>query len=150
MKENADKIEFSIKKVKRNDIGWKVTGECDNFPDYEIQYFSSKKELNDYINEWTDITIGKEDPYQPDTKWWFFNVEKECIVPVVIKEIRTKVDTGIKFFYSSLVFESGEEFNTRNYSSNTKKEVLEELSKILKKDYMEFIYRPHQQSTKIL
>lgn len=125
------KIKFKIKKVKYLENTWTVT--ANSYDSKPCKVFNSKKEVDEYIDEWKDITLDEDHPYQVGTKWWFFDVDKDCILPVVIKEIRTKV--GYNIFYSVLIFEDGE-LECKKYST---KENLEEVSKFLKKDYMEFI-----------
>lgn len=144
----AEKIKFTLEKVKSNSR-WKVTTDLPNSKS-EVKYFSSENEVGRYIKGWIDITISNESPYQAGTKWWFYDVEEERIIRVVVKEIINKVDTLSKMFYSTLVFENGISIDTYflsnkgRYSITDKKELPEALDRILKKEYTEFLYEDNQ------
>lgn len=144
----AEKIKFTLEKVKSNSR-WKVTTDLPNSKP-EVKYFSSENEVRKYTEGWIDITISNESPYQAGTKWWFYDVEEERIIRVVVKEIINKVDTLSKMFYSTLVFENGISIDTYflsnkgRYSITDKKELPEALDRILKKEYTEFLYEDNQ------
>lgn len=144
----AEKIKFTLEKVEGNSR-WKVTTDLPNSKP-EVKYFSSENEVRKYTEGWMDITISNESPYQAGTEWWFYSVEEECIIRVVVKEIKNKVDTTAKMFYSILVFENGISIDTHclnnkgGYRITNKKELPEALDRILKKEYTEFLYEDHQ------